>query len=110
METHQVATGTVVKLIERIDSLSSREVEAALMALVDGGVRNLIGDLTETKYVSSAGLRVFLIVAKSLKRAGGQMVLVCGRTGYVFEVLETAGFTQLIPVFDSVAEAAGTLS
>jgi anti-anti-sigma factor len=108
METQNLANATVVKLIERIDSLSSRDVETTLQTIVASGARNIICDFTATKYISSAGLRVLLIVAKALKKAGGQLLIVCVKTGYVYEVLETAGFTSLIPVFESVAEAAQT--
>lgn len=106
METETLSNATVVKLIERIDSLSSREVESALLAIAAGGARNIICDLAATKYISSAGLRVLLVVAKTLKKAGGQLLIVCAKTGYVYEVMETAGFTSMISVFDSVSEAA----
>lgn len=110
METQKLPNATVVKLIERIDSLTSRDVETALQEVVVGGARNIICDCTATKYISSAGLRVLLIVTKPLKKAGGQLLIVCARTGYVYEVLETSGFTNIIPVFESVEEAARNAS
>ncbi len=106
METQKLANATVIKLIERIDSLTSREVETALQGVVAGGARNIICDFTATKYISSAGLRVLLVVAKALKKSGGQLLIVCAKTGYVYEVLETSGFLNIIPVFGSVQEAA----
>ncbi len=106
METQNLPNATVVKMIERIDSLTSRDVEEALQKIVAGGARNIICDCAATKYISSAGLRVLLIVTKPLKKAGGQLMIVCARTGYVYEVLETSGFTNIIPVFESVEEAA----
>ncbi len=106
METQNLPNATVVKLLERVDSLSSRDIEATLQAIVAGGARNIICDCAATKYISSAGLRVLLVVAKALKKAGGQLLIVCAKTGYVYEVLETAGFTNIIPVFPSVEEAA----
>lgn len=106
METNSPPNATVVKLIERIDSLTSREVETALQGAVTGGARNIICDCVTTKYISSAGLRVLLLVSKTMKKAGGQLIIVCSKTGYVYEVLETAGFTGIIPVFETVEEAA----
>jgi anti-sigma B factor antagonist len=106
METQKLANATVVKLIERIDSLSSREVETTLQTIVAGGARNIICDFAATNYISSAGLRVLLAAAKELKKGGGKLLIVCVKTGYVYEVLETAGFTNMIPVFESVDEAA----
>jgi len=106
METQNLTNATVVKLIERIDSLTSRDVEAALQGAVAAGARNIICDCSATHYISSAGLRVLLTICKALKKAGGQLLLVCAKTGYVYEVLETAGFINIIPVFESVEEAA----
>jgi anti-anti-sigma factor len=106
MEKQNLVNATVVKLIERIDSVTSRDVESALQEIVATGARNLICDCAATNYVSSTGLRIFLTIAKTLKKTGGQLFIVCPRTSYVFEVLETAGFTHIIPVFASVEQAA----
>ena len=105
MEKQNLGNATVVKLIARIDSLTSRDVESALQEIVAAGARNLICDCAATNYVSSTGLRVFLTIAKTLKKTGGQLFIVCPQTSYVFEVLETAGFTHIIPVVDSVEQA-----
>ena len=93
-------------MIERFDSLSSREVESTLQEIIAGGARNIVCDLSVTKYVSSAGLRVLFVAAKTLKKSGGQLLVVCAKSGYVYEVLQTAGFASMIPVFESVAVAA----
>lgn len=106
METQNLPNATVVKLLERIDSLTSREVETVLQGVVTSGARNIICDCSATKYISSAGLRVLLLTSKTLKKVGGQLIIVCSKTGYVYEVLETAGFTGIIPVFETVEEAA----
>lgn len=94
----------VISLPERMDSLTSREIENALQAAIAPGAANLICDCTRTKYVSSAGLRVFLSLSKQLKKADCQLLIACPSTSYAYEVLETAGFTSIIPVFATVAE------
>jgi anti-anti-sigma factor len=96
---------TVLTLIERVDSLTSREVETALQGIIDTGARHVVCDCGPTKYISSAGLRVLLTAAKNLKKIGGQLSLACSKHTYAFEVLETAGFTNIIPVFESVDAA-----
>jgi anti-sigma B factor antagonist len=96
---------TLLTLIERVDSVTSREVETALQGVVGTGTSHVICDCGPTKYISSAGLRVLLSAAKNMKKAGGRLSLVCSKHSYAFEVLETAGFTNIIPVFESVDEA-----
>lgn len=105
MEVKNYPQAVVIELIERVDSTTSREIETKLQELINGGVKNLICDCTPTRYISSAGLRVILSAAKALKKNGGQLVLSCPPTGYAYEVLETAGFTHILPVVESEAEA-----
>jgi anti-sigma B factor antagonist len=105
MDIKNYDTAKLLTLLERVDSLTSREVETALQGLVDTGTRHVICDCGATKYISSAGLRVLLTTAKNLKKVGGRLSLVCSKHSYAFEVLETAGFTNIIPVFESVDEA-----
>jgi anti-sigma B factor antagonist len=105
MEIKNYPQAVVIELIERVDSTTSREVESKLLELINGGAKNLICDCTPTRYISSAGLRVILSAAKTLKKNNGQLVLCCPQTGYAYEVLETAGFTHIIPVVESEAEA-----
>ncbi len=66
-------------------------------------------DLTETDYVSSMGLRVFLSNLKVLKSTGGRMVL-AGLNEEVQEILDMAGFSPLFEIVLSAAEARTSLS
>jgi anti-sigma B factor antagonist len=110
MEVQQRGSATVVRLMERVDSITCQEVESTLQAAISTNPRQLICDCTATKYMSSAGLRVFLMAAKTLKRAGGQLALVCAKGNYVYEVFELTGITHVVPVFDTVDEAVAKLS
>ncbi len=105
MEIQQIGSAKVVKLMERVDSITCHEVESALQTLMATNPRQVICDCSATKYISSAGLRVLLSAAKSLKRADGQLVLVCAKSNYVYEVLGLTGITHLVPVFETVDEA-----
>ncbi len=110
MKVEQIGSATVVSLMERVDSMTCNEVESTLQTAIAANARQVICEFTATKYISSAGLRVFLVAAKNLKRAGGQLALVCGKSNYVYEVLELTGITHIGPVFESVDEAMAKLS
>jgi anti-anti-sigma factor len=105
MDIKSYGQAKILTLIERVDSLTSREVETALQGVIDAGARHVICDCGATKYISSAGLRVVLTAAKNLKKLSGQLSLVCSKHSYAFEVLETAGFTNIIPVYESTEDA-----
>jgi len=105
MRVQQIDRTTIVSLMERVDSLTCHEVESTLQAAIATNPRQVICEFTTTKYISSAGLRVFLLAAKNLKRAGGQLSLVCAKGNYVYEVLELTGITHIVPVFETLDEA-----
>ncbi len=110
MKVQQIGGATVVSLMERVDSVTCNEVESTLQASMATNPRQVICECSGTKYISSAGLRVFLSAAKNLKKAGGQLGLVCAKRNYVYEVLELTGITHIVPVFETVDEAMAKLS
>ncbi len=110
MVIQQIGSANVVKLMERVDSITCHEVESALQAIIATNSRQIVCDLSATKYISSAGLRTLLSAAKNLKRADGQLVLVCAKSNYVYEVLGLTGITHLVPVFETVDEAVAKLA
>jgi anti-anti-sigma factor len=69
--TSRLASSATLSLTGRLDGLSSPDLEQQVTALVASGVRTLTFDLSSLDYVSSAGLRVFIIAAKKLKASGG---------------------------------------
>ena len=110
MEVQQIGCARVVRLMERVDSVTCNEVESTLQAIIATNPRHVICEFTATTYISSAGLRVFLVAAKNLTRAGGQLALVCAKSNYVYEVLELTGITHIVPVFETTDEAMAKLS
>lgn len=94
----------VVSVMERIDAYNAGDLENLFNEAVSGGAKKLLCDLEKNKYISSAGLRVFLIVLKSMKRSGGEIVL-CSIQPSVKEVFDMAGFSRLFKIFNSREEA-----
>ncbi len=61
-----------LKVIGRLDTNTSPELEAEMTL---DGVNEILFDLSELEYVSSAGLRVFLTAQKAMMACGGQMTI-----------------------------------
>ena len=110
MEVQQIGCAKVVRMMVRVDSVTCNEVESTLQAVIATNPRHVICEFTATTYISSAGLRVFLVAAKNLRRVGGLLALVCAKSNYVYEVLELTGITHIVPVFETVDEAIAKLS
>jgi anti-anti-sigma factor len=99
----------VACLVRRFDAYTANEVEAALREAIAKGTKKLVCDFSQTEYVASAGLRVLLSQAKSLQKAGGQIVL-ASMQPYVYEVFEISGFAQIFKIYKSTQEATEALS
>jgi anti-anti-sigma factor len=99
MDIRQYKRGdaTVVAPTGRIDSTTSDALEKALARLVDAGERKLVVDFSGVDYISSAGLRVFLVVAKRQKDLRGTLELTA-MADAVRQVFDLAG---LLPLFVS---------
>lgn len=90
--TDGVAT---VTLGGRLDTSTAPGLEKELASFTDG-ISELVFDIKELEYVSSAGLRVFLITQKKMN-AQGKMILrnVCED---VYDVFEITGFTDILTI------------
>ena len=94
----------VVTPVGRIDSTTSSSLEEVTRGIVDSGARDVLVDLSDTDYISSAGLRVFLVLAKRLRDLRGRLVLAAlGEP--VRQVFQLAGFLPLFTI-DATLDAA----
>ena len=93
----------VATLDGRLDTATAAVTETKLLAMLEKG--GVIADLSEVRYVSSAGLRVLLKAAKQAKATGASFAVV-GLQPPVREVFEISGFDKIIPSFATRAEAA----
>lgn len=98
----------VFTLAGRLDVLSAPEAKKVFKEWLDGGESRLVGDLSGLDYVSSAGLRVLLEVARAAAKSGGGLSLF-GLKERVREVFEVVGLESLIPLFATKAEALAKL-
>jgi anti-anti-sigma factor len=80
----------------RIDSSSVAAMDAAFhQALVPG--KPLLVDMSGVEYISSGGLRSFLITLKEVKKREGKMCL-CDLTPSVSKVFKLAGFNTIFDI------------
>lgn len=104
VETSYTGSTAVAAVSGRVDSANAKDFEEELSAIIDKGATGLVVDCGELNYISSAGLRVFLIAIRKTSAAGGGLAL-CRVPDHINEVLEISGFSRLAKVFDTVEEA-----
>jgi anti-anti-sigma factor len=106
---HEIRNGVaIVSLKGRIDAQSAPGVNQEIDAVVTDGVNKMVISCKELEYISSAGLRVLITVAKKLKAAQGSLVL-CDLDEKVLKVFEVSGFTAIFNICDGEEEALSTL-
>ena len=101
IETHQLQADTVVAVIGRLDSATAPEFEQHCSALAATEPGRVLLDCGRLEYLSSAGLRALLCLAKALQQTGGELCL-CDLRGMVAEVISLSGFDSLLRVFDDL--------
>ena len=96
----------IMEVQGRLDAVTSGKLEEEGQSWIDRGEKALVMDLGGVDYISSAGLRAILILARKLNGSGGQIRFCCLK-GMVQEVFSISGFNSLFPVFPSLTEALG---
>jgi anti-sigma B factor antagonist len=94
---------SVLEIIGRLDATNSSTLEEQITESINNGNHQFVADLSQLDYISSAGLRVFLAIAKKLSNIG-QIHLCCLQT-QVKEVFEMSGFTTIFKLYDTQDEA-----
>ena len=83
-----------------LDASSSKDEQQAILAILDQN-KDVILNLSECTYVSSAGLRVMLYTYKVAASNGLNLYLV-GVSKEVREVMSITGFEHFFKYFDTV--------
>lgn len=85
----------IVTLQGRLDQMGAPGFEKTGLNLIQGGARRVLLDMAGVEYISSAGLRTLLVMAKMMKGVQGRLLLCC-LTPMVREVMEISGFDKVL--------------
>jgi anti-anti-sigma factor len=94
----------ILSVTGRLDAVTSPNTEIALFKYIDSGHHRLILDFSGVDYLSSAGMRVLLSIAKKLKSLLGKFVICCV-TPNVMDVLKMSGFDHVLELSKTEADA-----
>ena len=96
IQTTRNDTTTTVKLIGRLDTMTSSQLEEALDGIIADTV-DLVFDMEELEYISSAGLRIILSAQKLLSKKGGNVSIINCQPD-VKEVFSITGFSDILSI------------
>ena len=93
----------VLKIKGRIDTVNSSALEREVNQLFESGEKNLIFNCSEMDYISSSGLRVFLVAQKKAISINGKLYL-SNMQPAIQEIFRISGFSNLFKIFGSQEE------
>jgi len=107
--TQEMKRCELVAVSGRIDSSTAPELEKVLMDLVEQGKKNIVVNLRNTDYISSAGMKALLWALMKVRRmipAGD--VVISEIQPKLKETFELIGFTHLFKFYGEDVEAVGS--
>jgi len=84
-----------IALEGRLDTMTAPELDQELKGSLEG-IQELVVDMAQLEYVSSAGLRVLLSAQKVMNKQGEMVVK--NVSEQIMEVFEVTGFTDILNI------------
>ena len=95
IESKKNAAETTIQVVGRLDTITAPALDKTINEDI-GDTKNLILDLKNLEYISSAGLRVLLSTQKKMQKIGSMKVVnVCEE---VMDVFEMTGFADILVI------------
>ena len=98
-----------VQAIGLIDTRAAKEFEGCIVGLCNDGVRALVVDFSKVELITSAGIRVLVMIDQRLRRGGGGLAL-CQLSERLRGVLEISGLLSEFRILATRAEAVAELT
>lgn len=103
VEIQKEAKYTIISLCGDLDGSTSNDVHEKITPVLSTAT-DIIFEMKDCSYVSSAGLRVLLMSAKQLKKDGAKGVFV-NLSPEIEEVMQMTGFDNIFKSYKSIEEA-----
>jgi anti-anti-sigma factor len=103
IKKEKIKNFNVLKIKGRVDTVHSVELETELNQMFESGEKHLIFNCSKMDYISSSGLRVFLVAQKKVISLKGELYL-CSLQPGIKEIFKITGFSNLFKIYDEQEE------
>jgi anti-sigma B factor antagonist len=104
-EVEQKDKVVVIKtLVEKLDAIHAPELKSEVVMLNKTGVKNLIMDMSETRYIDSSGLSAVLVANRLCRDSNGTFVL-CGLQDGVKKIITISQLETVLKITPTSSEA-----
>lgn len=97
----------VVRIAGSVDAHTAGEVTRVFQEQIAQGHYQLVADLHQIDFMSSAGLRAILAILKDARQRGGDFRLAAPQPG-IEKILQISGFTTIVQTFPHIEAAVGS--
>ena len=94
----------IISIDGRLDTTNYQQLETKILQHLEQNHTMLVIDCSGMDYVSSAGLRIFLVALKKLTAVGGQLAL-CALRQNIKEIFDISGFTGIFKIYATQQQA-----
>lgn len=98
---------SILTVSGRVDSSTAPDFDKALQSLINANRSQIVVDMKDVEYLSSAGLRALVAALKAAKSGGGD-VRIAQPSRRVREVIDLAGLNSVFTIYDDMVEAVGS--
>ncbi len=99
----------ILGIIGRLDTINYNIFEKKITELMDQQTNRILVNCSKMDYISSSGLRIFLMAMKRITMSGGKLVI-CGLQDNIHEIFEISGFTTIFDIYPGEEEALSVFS
>lgn len=97
----------LIEIKGRIDSYTAPKIYQGLTALMDDGQYNLVIDMKDVSFISSAGILMFVNAQKQCKYQNRGEIVFSGIPDLIFSGFKMAGFDQYFNFYTDAVTAVG---
>jgi anti-sigma B factor antagonist len=105
LNVERISGVCVARPSEDIDASNARRVSDALVACLDEGSDDLVLDLSDSRYVDSAGIDMLFHLHELLRDRRGRLLLVIPAQSNLARLAEIVALPSAVPVYDTLQRA-----
>ncbi|OGW37673.1 MAG: anti-sigma B factor antagonist [Nitrospirae bacterium RBG_13_39_12] len=108
INTMSIKDIAVVELEGSIDSATAPDVQKEVLSATENQIKVIL-DMNKVTYLSSAGLRMLLLVYRQIKARNGNIALV-GLSEEIKDVMSNTGFIKFFVIADTIDDGVNVLA
>lgn len=90
--------------LEKLDAIHAPELKSEIVMLSKSGTKNIVIDLSDTRYIDSSGLSAILVANRTCRDSNGTFVL-CGLQDSVMKLITISQLQNVLKITPTQNEA-----